>query len=51
MGVKRHGFSLEDRRAFKIIYLAKLHLSKALERIDREIEPIVHIQHWMDFCP
>lgn len=54
VGLRRHGFSLEDRRAlsraFKITYRAKLHLSQALERIDREIEPTVHIQHWIDFC-
>jgi UDP-N-acetylglucosamine acyltransferase len=54
VGLRRHGFSLEDRRAlsraFKITYRAKLHLSQALERIDREIEPTIHIHHWMNFC-
>lgn len=54
VGLKRHGFSLEDRRAlsraFKITYRAKLRLSKALERIHREIEPTIHIQHWINFC-
>lgn len=54
VGLRRHGFSLEDRRAlsraFKITYRAKLRLSKALERIQREIEPTIHIQHWINFC-
>ncbi|MGL5262985.1 MAG: hypothetical protein ACRDAI_00150 [Candidatus Rhabdochlamydia sp.] len=42
VGLRRHGSSLEDRRVLsrvlKTTYRAKLHLSKALEHIDREIE-------------
>lgn len=54
VGLKRHGFSLEDRRAlsraFKITYRAKLRLSPALDRIQREIEPTAHVQNWVNFC-
>lgn len=54
VGLRRHKFSLEDRRAlaraFKITYRAKLRLSKALDRIQEEIEQTIHIQNWIKFC-
>lgn len=53
VGLKRHGFPYEVRkdltRAFKITYRSGLHLSEALERIQKEIEPNLYIQHWLQF--
>jgi len=54
VGLKRHGFPIEVRkelsRAFKLIYRTGLHLSEALERIQKESEPNLYIKHWLQFC-
>lgn len=54
IGLKRHGFSYEIRKdltkAFKLTYRSGLRLSEALDRIEKEIAPSPHIQHWVDFC-
>lgn len=54
IGLKRNNFPLEDRRslakAFKLIYRSGLSLSDAIERIEKEVEPNPHVQHWVDFC-
>jgi UDP-N-acetylglucosamine acyltransferase len=54
IGLKRHGFSIEVRRAlskaFKLTYRYGLRLDEALERIESEIEITPHVQHWIDFC-
>lgn len=54
IGLKRHSFSLEERkdlaRAFKYTYRSNLHLSEALEKIREEIPQTEHIAHWLDFC-
>ncbi len=54
IGLKRHSFSYEIRKdltkAFKLTYRSGLRLSEALQRIENEIPPSPHIQHWIDFC-
>ena len=54
VGLKRHGFPYEIRKnltkAFRLTYRSGLRLSEAMERIENEIEPSPHIQHWLDFC-
>jgi UDP-N-acetylglucosamine acyltransferase len=54
VGLKRRGFNLDVRialtRAFKILYRSHLHLEEALERIEKELEPIPEILHFLDFC-
>ncbi len=54
IGLKRNGFPYELRKdltkAFKWTYRSGLRLSDALERIENEIEPNPHIQHWLQFC-
>jgi UDP-N-acetylglucosamine acyltransferase len=54
VGLKRHGFPIEVRkdltRAFRLIYRSGLTLSDALEQIQREIEPTLYVQHWLQFC-
>lgn len=54
VGLKRHGFSLEVRRelskAFKFVYRSKLHLDQALEKIEKELQPLTEVKHFIDFC-
>ena len=54
IGLKRHQFSREVRlalsRAFKLTYRSGIHLDEAISRIEKEIEPIPEIRHWIDFC-
>jgi UDP-N-acetylglucosamine acyltransferase len=54
VGLKRHGFSLEVRRAlakaFKITYRSGLRLSEALDLVEKEVEITPQVQHWIDFC-
>ena len=54
IGLKRHGFSLEVRRAltkaFKLTYRSGLHVSAALEMIEDTVEMNAHVRHWVDFC-
>lgn len=54
IGLKRHGFSIEVRRAltkaFKLTYRSGLRLSEALEKIESEVDMNPHIQHWVNFC-
>jgi UDP-N-acetylglucosamine acyltransferase len=54
VGLKRHGFSLEERkelsRAFKLTYRSGLHLSEALSAIEEESNLGEHTRHWIDFC-
>lgn len=54
VGLKRHHFSLEERKAlyqaFKLTYRSGIPLEAALLRIEQEIEPSSHVQHWVDFC-
>lgn len=54
IGLKRNQYPLETRRAlgqaFKLLYRSKLRLEDALEKIEREIEPIPEIQYFIEFC-
>lgn len=54
IGLKRHGFPLKVRRelskAFKLLYRSKLHLEEALERTEKETEPLPEVRHWIEFC-
>ncbi len=54
VGLKRSHFPLEVRnaigKAFKITYRSGLHLEEALAQIEREIEPLDEIKHWIAFC-
>ncbi len=54
VGLKRHGFSLEVRRAltkaFKLTYRSGMRLSDALDLIEGEVELNPHVQHWLEFC-
>lgn len=54
IGLKRQGIPLHTRKelskAFKILYRSKLHLEEALERIEKEVEPLPEVLHWLTFC-
>ena len=54
IGLKRHGFSLDERRAlskaFKITYRSGLCLADALEEIVASVEKTPHVAHWISFC-
>jgi UDP-N-acetylglucosamine acyltransferase len=54
VGLKRHGFPLEIRRAltkaFKLTYRSGLRISQALDRIESEVDMNPHVKHWVDFC-
>lgn len=54
VGLKRHGFPLEVRRAltraFKLTYRSGMRLSEALDLIESEVETNPHVQHWIEFC-
>lgn len=54
VGLKRHGFPLEVRKAltqaFKLTYRSGLHLFEALNLIEEQVEMNPHIEHWLQFC-
>ena len=54
VGLKRHGFPLDDRRdltkAFKYTYRSKLHLNEALESLKTETAGSHRVNHWVEFC-
>ncbi len=54
IGLKRHGFPIEVRRAltraFKLTYRSGLRLSEALDLIEKEVEMNPHVLHWVEFC-
>lgn len=54
VGLKRHGFSLSTRqtlsKAFKLVYRSRLRLEEALYRIEKELEMIPEILHWIKFA-
>lgn len=54
VGLKRNSFSLDVRQklflAFKYTYRMNLRLEDALALIEKEIEQIPEIKHWIDFC-
>lgn len=54
IGLKRHDFSLEERRsltkAFRITYRSGLRLPDALSQIEETVEQNEHVKHWIEFC-
>ena len=54
VGLKRHGFPLEERKsltqAYRITYRSGLSLQAALHRVEEEVEINPHVKHWIDFC-
>lgn len=54
VGLKRHGFSLEERqnlsKAFRLTYRSDLTLEESLARIEEEVADTPHIAHWVQFC-
>jgi UDP-N-acetylglucosamine acyltransferase len=54
IGLKRHGFSLATRKelakAFKMVYRSNLNLEAALNLIEKELQPLPEIIHWVKFC-
>jgi UDP-N-acetylglucosamine acyltransferase len=54
IGLKRKGFSLEERKAihqaFKLTYRSDLSLADALEAIERQVPMNEHVAHWLSFC-
>ncbi|MBJ7448782.1 MAG: acyl-ACP--UDP-N-acetylglucosamine O-acyltransferase [Parachlamydiales bacterium] len=54
IGLKRHNFSYEKRKAlslaFKITFRSGLTLEDAVQRIVIEVEMFDEIKHWVDFC-
>jgi UDP-N-acetylglucosamine acyltransferase len=54
VGLKRHGFPLEVRRAlakaFRLTYRSGLRMAEALDQIEREWDSCPHVKHWIDFC-
>jgi len=54
VGLKRHGFSLDDRRAlfqaFKMVYRSGLSFYAALDAIEKTLAHNVHVKHWLSFC-
>ncbi len=54
IGLKRHNFPLKTRqelgKAFKIIYRSKYRLEEALAQIEKELEPLPEVLHFVEFC-
>jgi UDP-N-acetylglucosamine acyltransferase len=54
VGLKRHGFSLEKRKAltgaFRLLFRNDLLLQEALQKIEKEVEPTPEVLHLLEFC-
>ncbi len=54
VGLKRHKFPFETRKrlsqAFKITYRSGLKLEEALQTVEKEVDPIPEVLHWIQFC-
>lgn len=54
IGLKRHGFSLETRKllsqAFQLLFRSELSLHESLQEIERTIEPVPEVLHFIEFC-
>lgn len=54
IGLKRNGFSLEERRAlhqaFKITYRSGLSILEALDLIEKQVPMNSYVEHWVHFC-
>jgi UDP-N-acetylglucosamine acyltransferase len=54
IGLKRNDFPFNVRcalsKAFKLTYRSKLHLEEALAIIEKEVEMLPEVEHWVRFC-
>lgn len=54
VGLKRNQFPFQVRKelskAFKILYRSGLHINKALNQIELEVEQLPEVQHFVRFC-
>ncbi|MFI5344311.1 MAG: acyl-ACP--UDP-N-acetylglucosamine O-acyltransferase [Chlamydiales bacterium] len=54
IGLKRHGFPLETRRelskAFKLLYRSQMRFEEALDRMEKELNPLPEVLHFISFC-
>ena len=54
VGLKRNGFSLEERKrltqAFRLTYRSGMSLEEALQKIEEEVGESPHVKHWVEFC-
>lgn len=54
VGLKRHNFSLETRKAlakvFKVTYRSGLKLSDALDLVEKDFSHDINVKHWIEFC-
>lgn len=54
IGLKRHGIDLKTRKllahAFRSVYRSKLALNDALMQIEREVEQLPEVAHFVSFC-
>lgn len=54
VGLKRHQFPLKVRvelsKAFKILYRSNLILEEALNRIEKEVQLVQEVKHFVTFC-
>lgn len=54
VGLKRHGFSLETRvaltQAYKYLYRSNLRIEDALNMIERNVEQLPEVVHFLKFC-
>jgi UDP-N-acetylglucosamine acyltransferase len=53
VGLERNGFSKETvaelKKAYRLLFMSDLPMSKALERAPEELEPLPEVQHLIDF--
>jgi UDP-N-acetylglucosamine acyltransferase len=54
IGLKRNGIPLKTRKelakAYKLVYRSDLRLEEALNQIERDIEQLPEVKHWVKFC-
>ena len=54
VGLKRHGFSLEQRKiltkTFRLFYRSGLTLHEAIEKTEKEFGDAKEVQQWLEFC-
>jgi UDP-N-acetylglucosamine acyltransferase len=54
IGLKRNGLPIKTRKelskAFKLTYRSGLRLEEALDRIEKDVEMLPEVKHWVRFC-
>ncbi|MCP5469669.1 MAG: acyl-ACP--UDP-N-acetylglucosamine O-acyltransferase [Chlamydiales bacterium] len=54
IGLRRHGFSFETRKAlfhaYRLVYRSRLTLSEALDSIDKDVMQSDEVKHFVRFC-